>query len=75
MHSGVWCFPIVSLLAKDMKDIYNHFMQPIFAECEELRTHGLGDWNPFDIPKPGLWQNQKFLPCLEVDKVNIMSMQ
>jgi hypothetical protein len=42
----------MTILAKDSKDTYDHFLKPMFDECEELRTNGLGDWNPFQIPEP-----------------------
>jgi hypothetical protein len=34
MQSGQWCFPIMTFLAKDSKNTYNHFLKPIFDECE-----------------------------------------
>jgi hypothetical protein len=33
MQSGMWCFPAMSLLAKDSKYTYDHFLQTIFVEC------------------------------------------
>jgi hypothetical protein len=47
MQSRQWCFPIMTLLAKYKKYTYDHFLKPIFEECEELRTVRLSEWKPF----------------------------
>jgi hypothetical protein len=43
MQSGQWCFSSMTILAKDSKETYGHFLKPIFDECHDLRTDGLGE--------------------------------
>jgi hypothetical protein len=70
MQSGQWYFLIMTILAKDSKDTYNHFHKPIFDESEELRTNGLGDWKPFQIPDPqDMKSHQLTLGCGGAAKV------
>jgi hypothetical protein len=54
LQSGAWCFPILSILAKDNNGTYEKYLRPIFEYCEELRTVGgpnLG-WKPFIVSEP-----------------------
>jgi hypothetical protein len=41
LQSGIWCFPIVSIFAKNNKEMYEKCLRPISAYCAELRTVGV----------------------------------
>jgi hypothetical protein len=54
LQSGAWCFPSVSILAKDNKGMYEKYLRPIFGYCEELRAAGVPKhgWKPCIISEP-----------------------
>jgi hypothetical protein len=65
--SGSWCFPIISIIAKDNKETYEHYLRPIFEYCDDLRTVCVPElgWNHFLMSEP---QNNKSCQlCLRRD--------
>jgi hypothetical protein len=52
MQSCNWCFPIMMMIAKDDKDIYEKNLRDIFEFCDRLYTEGLDEWKPFKIADP-----------------------
>jgi hypothetical protein len=52
MQADKLCFPILMILVKDDKSIYNKYLREIFKFCEEISQKGLGDWKPLKISDP-----------------------
>jgi hypothetical protein len=57
MQSDAWCFPLITIVAKDNKSTYSKYFNHIFDFCNRLRAEGLfledgTKWRPFLIPEP-----------------------
>jgi hypothetical protein len=56
MQSDFWCFPIMTIVAKDKKSTYQKYFAYIFEFCNRVREFGLevdeGKWTNIHIPEP-----------------------
>jgi hypothetical protein len=69
MQSDRWCFPVITIIAKDNNSTYKKYFDYIFDFYNKVRENGLTtkygtQWNPFIVPDPQDMKSHQL--CLRV---------
>jgi hypothetical protein len=73
---ALWCFPAMTIIAKDNKSTYKKYFDYIFDFCNKVRANGWTtkystQWNPSLVPEPQDMKSHQL--CLGVDGVKVSS--